>query len=322
MARVASLAVLAAGTNPQANDFLAEEYGKVIENVQKGAISTNMKSRDLSGDPTAGSVEAKRFANATPQAYGTARAAGAGNKLKAKPVTVPINDDKELVEEMEEKDASLYGVDGLVQRRGANHTLRMIAYLDTQFFAVAAANAVILNQSGFDKVEEALEAIIQECETTKNDFVDGVPRSLMHLVLSPKYYGKVRNQLDTQTSNANVDTGAEEFKVWHGVKTYSCVNLPTGCDYILLVDGAVAQPVMASPYNVEKIPLSEAYGLELFFHCGTKEVMPDLIFRPGVFTANTAAYDSSKTYYTVSNGVYTVAEIQSFANGVTYYTIG
>ena len=322
MARVASLAILAAGTDPQANEFLAEEYGKVIENGQKGAISTNMKNRDLSGDPTAGSVEAKRFANATPQAYGTARAAGAGNKLKAKPVTVAIDDDKELVEEMEEKDASLYGVEGLVQRRGANHTLRMIAYLDTRFFAVAAANAVILNQSAYDKVEEELEAIIQECETTKNDFVDGVPRSLMHLVLSPKYYGKVRNQLDTQTANANVDTGAEEFKVWHGVKIYSCVNLRTGCDYILLVDGAVAQPVMASPYTVEKIPLSQAYGLELFFHCGTKEVMPDLIFRKGVFTANTAAFDSSKTYYTVSNGVYTVAEITEFANGVTYYTMG
>lgn len=323
MARVASLAILAAGTDPQANDFLAEEYGKVIENVQKGAISSAMKNRDLSGDPTAGSVEAKRFANAEPQAYGTARAAGAGNKIKAKPVTVAIDDDKEFVEEMEEKDTSLYGVDGLVQRRGNNHTLRMIAYLDTKFFATAYASAIALNQSGYDKVEDELEAIIQECETTKNDFVDGVPRALMHLVLSPKYYGKVRNQLDTQTNNANVDTATEEFKVWHGVKTYSCVNLPNGCDYILLVDGAVAQPVMASPYNVEKIPLSQAYGLELFFSCGTKTVTPDLIFKKGVFTAvaANATFDATKTYYTVSNGVYTVADIQAFANGTTYYTM-
>ena len=321
MARVASLAILAAGTNPQANDFLAEEYGKVIENVQKGAISSNMKNRDLSGDPDAGSVEAKRFANAEPQAYGTARAAGAGNKVKAKPVTVKIDDHKEFVEEMEDSDASLYGVEGLVQRRGANHALRMIAYLDTKFFAVAAANAIALNQSAYDKVEDELEAIIQECETTKNDFVDGVPRGLMHLVLSPKYYGKVRNQLDTVANNANVDTAAEEFKVWHGVRTYSCVNLPTGCEYILLVDGAVAQPVMASPYTVEKIPLSEAYGLELFFHCGTAAVTPDLIFKKGVFTQNTAAFDATKTYYTVSNGVYTVADIQAFAQGTTYYTM-
>ena len=324
MPRIQSLAILAAGTDPQANDFLAEQYGKVIENVQKGAISTNMKNTDLSGDPSTGTVEAKRFANAEPQDYGTARAAGAGNKLKALPVTIPIDTDKEFVEEMEEKDTSLYGVDGLVQRRGANQTLRMIAYLDTKFFATAAADGVALNMSGYDKVEEELEAIIQECETTKNDFVDGVPRALMHLVLSPKYYGKIRNQLDTQTNNANVDTAAEEFKVWHGVKVYSCVNLPKGLDYILMVEGAVAQPVMPSPYTVEKIPLSKAYVLELFFSFGTKTVTPDLIFKKGVFTAvaANATFDSSKTYYTVSNGVYTVAEIQAFAQGTTYYTMG
>lgn len=322
--RIQSLAILAAGTDPQANDFLAEQYGKVIENVQKGAISQAMKNTDLSGDPTTGTVEAKRFANAEPQAYGTARAAGAGNKVKAKPVTVAIDDDKEFVEEMEDKDASLYGVDGLVQRRGTNHTLRMIAYLDTKFFTVANAAATAVNMSGYGNTEDELEGIIQECETTKNDFVDGVPRALMHLVLSPAYYGKIRNQLDTQTNNANVDTAAEEFKVWHGVRCYSCVNLPSGCKYILLVDGAVAQPVMPTPYTVEKIQLSKAYGLELFFSCGTKAVTPDLIFRPGVFTAVAAdaTFDATETYYTVSNGVYTVADIAAFAEGVTYYTMG
>lgn len=45
--------------------FLAEEYGKVIENVQKLTISGKMKNTELSGDPHAGTVEAKRFANAT-----------------------------------------------------------------------------------------------------------------------------------------------------------------------------------------------------------------------------------------------------------------
>ena len=53
--------------------FLAEEYGKVIENVQKLTISGAMKNTELSGDPHAGTVEAKRFANATPKNYGTAR---------------------------------------------------------------------------------------------------------------------------------------------------------------------------------------------------------------------------------------------------------
>jgi hypothetical protein len=45
-----------------------------------------------------------------------------------------------------------------------------------------------------------------------------------------------------------------------------------------MVNGSVAQPVLPTPYSVEKIPLSNAYGLELFFSSGTVAVTPDLIF--------------------------------------------
>lgn len=277
MARIASLSILLEQTG---NDFLSELYGKVIENVEKGLISGPMKNRDLSGNPESGTVEAKRFVNASAKAYGTARAAGKGDNIKARPVTVPIDTDREIVEELETKDITLYGVDGVLERRARNHILRMDAELDTAFFACAntAANAVTI-PSGVTDIADILEAVIQECETTQNNFVDGVPRSLMNLVLSPAYYGKVRNQLDKQTNNANVDTAAEEFYTWHGVRTQSCVHLPSACDLILMVDGAVAQPVMSNPYTAEKIPLSEAYAVSIFFHYGTVAVMPDLIFK-------------------------------------------
>ena len=36
---------------------------------------------------------------------------------------------------------------------------------------------------------------------------------------------------------------------------------------------------MSNPYGAEKIPLSEAYAVSLFYHYGTKVVMPDLIFK-------------------------------------------
>lgn len=326
MSRIQSLNIL---LEDSGKDYLAELYGQVIENVQKALISSNMKNQDLSGDPVSGTVEAKRFANATSKSYGTARTAGKGDSVTARPVTVAIDVDKEIVEELEEKDVRLYGVDGVLDRRAANHVLRMAAELDGAFFTKAKTAATIINQSGFVDVADELEAIIQECETTKNDFVDGVPRALMHLVLSPKYYGKVRNDLDKQTNNANVNTAAEEFYTWHGVRTYSCVHLPAGCDYILMVDGAVAQPVMADQYVAEKIPLSNAYGVELFYHYGTEAVTPDLIFRPGVFTLNTAAYDATKTYYTrsgsgtaVSPYLYTVADISEFAEHTDYYLMG
>ena len=69
MARIASLNIL---LDPTGKDYLAELYGKVIENVNKQLISARMKNTDLSGNPESGTVEAKRFQNAASKAYGTA----------------------------------------------------------------------------------------------------------------------------------------------------------------------------------------------------------------------------------------------------------
>ena len=90
MARIASLNVLLSTTG---NDYLAEQYGAVIENVQKGCISQALKNTALSGTPGAGTYEAKRFENKTSNSYGTARQGGAGQAVKATPVTVPVNVD-------------------------------------------------------------------------------------------------------------------------------------------------------------------------------------------------------------------------------------
>lgn len=275
MARINSLNIL---LESEGKDYLSELYGKVIENVQKALISSGMKNTDLSGDPVSGTVEAKRFANATSRDYGTARAAGKGDAVKASPVTVAIDQDKEIVEELEEKDIKLYGVDGVLDKRANNHVLRMAAELDTAFFK-AAADAATQATLTATTAEERLEAAIQALENTKNAYVDGVPRSLMNLVCSTSVYGSIRNALD-KMARSNIDTAAEEFFAWHGVRTYSCVNLPSGCDFLVMADGAVAQPVTADQYKAEKIPLSSAYGVELFYHYGTKVVTPDLIIKP------------------------------------------
>ena len=275
MARINSLNIL---LESEGKDYLSELYGKVIENVQKALISSGMKNTDLSGDPVSGTVEAKRFANATSRDYGTARAAGKGDAVKASPVTVAIDQDKEIVEELEEKDIKLYGVDGVLDKRANNHVLRMAAELDTAFFK-AAADAATQATLTATTAEERLEAAIQALENTKNAYVDGVPRSLMNLVCSTSVYGSIRNALD-KMARSNIDTAAEEFFAWHGVRTYSCVSLPSGCDFLVMADGAVAQPVTADQYKAEKIPLSSAYGVELFYHYGTKVVTPDLIIKP------------------------------------------
>ena len=275
MAKIESLNILLTTTG---RDYLAELSGVVIENIQKEALSSRLKNTDLSGDPVSGTVEVRRFANAASKAYGTARTAGAGDAVKASPVTVAIDQDKEIVEELEAKDVRLYSVDNVLQRRASNHVLSVAVALDKAFFSAAATAATSVNISTALAVEDALEKIIQELETVQNEFVEGVPRDMMALTLSPEWYGKIRNALDKKT-RVNVDTTAEEFYVWHGVEVNSSVRLPSGCDILLMIKGAVAQPVMMDQYTAEKVPLSNAYGVELFYHYGTKAVTPDLILK-------------------------------------------
>ena len=133
MARIDSLSIQLQ-TDPSAKDKLAESYGKVIENLQGKLISAAIKNTDLSGDINSGTVEAKRFANATAENYGTARGHGYADKVKAKPVVVALDTDKEFIEEIEEKDLRTYGIAGLIERRTANQGLAMKRLLERAFF--------------------------------------------------------------------------------------------------------------------------------------------------------------------------------------------
>lgn len=271
MARISSLSVLAQGGG---NDYLAELYGNVIENIQKNGISSQLKNMALSGNPTSGTVEAKRFVNRTSNAYGTARTAGAGVKVTAKPVVIAIDTDKELVTEIEEKDVSLYGVDAFLERQAAMDEKSMMRELERKFFDVAKTAGTQLTSLPTDPVEIA-ETMIQAVETVNNDFVDGVDRDLIALALTPAFYGKIRTYIDKVN-----DGGAkgEEIGLFHGVKVYSSVYLPTGVtNGIVMAEGSVAQPVLTTKIGAEQIPLSNAVASEIFYSYGTKAVADDLI---------------------------------------------
>lgn len=269
MARIASLAVLLSSTG---NDFLKETYGKVIENVQKKTISASIKNKNLSGSIDGGSYEAKRFENRTSNAYGTARSGGAGQKVKATPVTVQINVDKELITEIENKDVALYGVDAFVARQSAMDQKSMVRELERAFFTEAQTAGTQLQLQGTTP-EEQLEEMIQAVETVQNDFVDGVERDMISVACVPAFFGKIRTYLDT-ISGAN----GEEVGYYHGVKVYSSVYLPsTVTKGIVQADESIAQPVLPTIQPAERIPLSNAVATGLFYSYGTKAVAPDLI---------------------------------------------
>ncbi len=259
--------------NDTEKDKLAETYGEVIEAVQKGAISEQIKNKNYSGEPTTGSVEIDRFKNAEIKDKGTARTNAKGDTLKnTGKVTIKVDTDKEIVEEFTKKDLKLYGVSGIAERRKTNHIKRMIAYLDKTFFAKVEeeGTAVTLPEEA-KLIVEKLEALIQTVETTVNDWVDGVDRDMLVLTVTPKVYGALSNYID---SVPNSLTGLKD-EMFHKVRIYS--NHRQSKDAICMIDGAVGQLVTTDEYDAEKIPLSNDYGLELFFSKGTKAVMPDLI---------------------------------------------
>lgn len=272
MARTDALSIT---TNGSTADKLAESYGKVIDSIQKGAISEKIKNTDYSGDPTTGSVEVNRFNNAAANAYGTARTAGEGSKLvNGGKVTINLNQDKEIIEEIEAKDVALFGVGDIIARRSNNHGLRMIADLDRAFFGAleTAATAVTLG-AGVTAIEDVVEAMIQSISTVTNDYVDGVDREMIVLTLNPTAYGKLRNHID-KVLVVN-DAGEEEVAMFHGVRVFE--NTRQTSAIIATIFGSAAQPVLVNEYADEKVNLSNAHAVELFYSYGTGVVTPDLV---------------------------------------------
>ena len=171
MARTDALSI-----NIDANtaDKLAEIQGFVIESIQKGAVSEKMKNTEYSDNPTTGSIEIDRFKNAQVDDYGTARAAGAGNKiLNTGKITINIDEDKEIVEEIAKKDVKLYSIVSIMDKRKKNQALRMIADLDTRFLAQMVTDGTeITGLTTATPLVDNLESIIQSIGRSENLFND------------------------------------------------------------------------------------------------------------------------------------------------------
>jgi hypothetical protein len=239
--------------------------------IQKGAISSQLKNTVLSGDPESGSVEVRRLMTAASQAYGTARSASAGDKVANNGVTINLDQDREIIEEVEWKDVQFYGIPSILASRRRNHQLAMIRELDSAFFteAESAGSEETITAS---TIEEKLEELIQSVETTENDNVDGVDRDMLVVTVTPAIYGQIRNYVD---SLPNPREGGVDASFFHDVRIFS--NTRQTEDAICMAYGSVAQPVVAKPYELDRIPLSNAIAIELFYHYGTQAVMPDLI---------------------------------------------
>ncbi len=270
MSRTESLGIL----NGAQQDELAEIYGNVIDYITKNALSVKYKNLKYSGDAKAGSVEINRFSNSEVKDYGTARTSGNGDNVNNNgKVTINVDTDKEIVEELEMKDIKLHSVTELMNNRSTDHAKQAINTLDKAFFAIAESEGTGLTLTSTTLVEK-VEELIQSVETTTNDFVDGVDRSDIVVFLKPAVYGQMRDHIDTIYST-DATSGKEEIGMYHGVRVES--NHRQTADAIAMRVDSIGQPTVFAEYANEKVPFSNAVAIELFFSYGTKAVTPDLI---------------------------------------------
>lgn len=259
---------------------LKNKIAGVFENLAKKTISGRLKSKNGVLNEKAGSFEFKRFANATRQEYGTARKAGEGNKIKAIPIPVNMDRNSEIVEEANSFDAASFTDEDLtafLARRKVAIQQSVERDLDREFFAAiktqGTQSAVVIDKT--KPIKPQLGQVIVAMETTTNEYVDGIEREQMALVLSPALYELVKDELN-DCYNFSGDVADEVFKGLNGVATFSSHRLPAGVDFELVVMDSVAQPVMITDTDIEKIPLSTEYAVEVFYRNGTKVLAKEL----------------------------------------------
>lgn len=259
---------------------LKNKIAGVFENLAKDTISGRLKSKNGVLNEKAGSFEFKRFANATRKDYGTARAAGKGDKVKAAPVIVNLDRNSEIVEEVNTFDAASFtdeDLNAFLARRKTAIQQSVARDLDRDFFLAAktgGTSGTAINKS--ENLVAQLEGIIAGLEVTNNEYVDGVDREQMALVLDPTLYGKVKTELN-DCYNFSGTVADEVFKGINGVATFSSNRLPAGVNYVLMVMDSIAQPVMITDTDVEKIPLSNEYAVEVFYRNKSKVLAQELV---------------------------------------------
>ena len=282
MARQSTLNI-ADYTDQTTLDNLAETLDGVIENIQTSAVCEVLKNREGSGEPESGSVEYKRFVNATLNAKGTARAAGKGSKVIAKPIIVNIDDDKEIIEELQLKDVKLYGIDGMAEKRKTNFSKRVIAYLDRKFFATAVSAGTQFTRGALTNAKDIIDAMIVQAKETSSDFIDGIDAEDLALVVNGTYRKALKNELDELPNGTSPSNGL--IGVYDSVDTYESNRLPSGINCVVMLKGSVALPYYLSEYGAEKVPFDDAIALETFLYNGSKALVEEAIIYDGTLSS-------------------------------------
>lgn len=259
----------------ETKDTLNQILAGVIENIQVTAVSEKIKNKKGSGNPEAGTIQYKRFANATLQAKGTARARAKGNPLEDENILINLNDDKEIIEELQKKDIKLLGIPALAEKRKANFAKRVSAYLDTKFFATAksAGTAYAGEQTDVDKI---IDEMIVTAKTTSSDYIDGIDAEDLVIVLDAEWRKEMKHKLDLLPNGTAPRNGL--IGMYDSIDVHESNRLGDGVHAFVMLKESVAEPWYVSEYQAEKVPFDDAIALENFLYCGAGALNPEAIY--------------------------------------------
>lgn len=259
--------------NASDKDKLKLVYGAMLQNIATSALFSRFVNRNYSGTPqSGGTIRVKRMKFSESDDYGTARAAGQGNKLQNNGVDVKIGTRKEIVEEVEGIDITLYGVPEILALRRADHQVSMSVTLDKAYFAKLQNVATVVDLSSETNIEDKVLKLIQTLEGVENDNVQKVDRAFMVLTLAPKFYDKLVKYTQTLPSLLNQGANGQFF---HQVEVVSAPRQTL--DAVIQVRGSLALPVVIDNYTASRIPLTNAFTEELYYTYGLEAVTPDLV---------------------------------------------
>ncbi len=259
----------------ETKDQLKDVLAGVIENIQVTAVSEKIKNKKGSGDPEGGSITYKRLANATLQPKGTARTAGHGNPLEDENVIINLDDDKEIVEELQQKDVKLLGIAGLAEKRMGNFAKRVSAYLDTKFFATAKTAGTAYAGAKTD-IKDIVDEMIVSAKTTSSKYIDGIDAEDLVIVLDAQARKAMKNELDALPNGTEAKNGL--IGMYDSIEVHESNRLGQNVHAFVMLKESVAEPWYVSEYNAEKIPLDDAIALENFLYCGCGALNAEAIY--------------------------------------------
>ena len=193
---------------------LVELYGSMLSVATDALVSGRIKNRTYSPEQAQfGSVEAYRMQASVVQDEGTARTAGAGNKVIYDPVTVNLDTNREIVEEFKKAEIQRSPVTNLIELKRAGHAESISNELDTAFFAEAVSAGNAVDVSAVTDIQDKVATVIRALGAVRNDWIKNpVARSAMRICITSEYFDALEDYINTLPNPSNGGVGSDVFK--------------------------------------------------------------------------------------------------------------